>query len=163
MDASAERPAAMVIGIDVTMAVGDGEAIQHRIWPFPIVEIEASVRLCLGPVAVDNCCCGYVWVIWVGTSHGNGLAAEVKVAITWSGMSALCHYDHVAIIAVVYRRLNSWILTWYQPILRQGPRSADQNRRPNTENRHFPPHFAALQMAFAAPQPPYKNTLTQIS
>jgi hypothetical protein len=82
------------------------------------VEIESTVWVFFGAVAVDYGCSHDVGVVGVCTADGNELSSEIKIAVTVAGVGVGFYDNCIEITASVYRFLDSGILSRHVPNLR---------------------------------------------
>jgi hypothetical protein len=84
------------------IAICNGEAIYDRVSILAAVEIEAAT----GVLAVDYCCGDYVIIFRPDASEGYGLAFEINVPVGGASIYAGEKHNDVAIVGVIYCRLN---------------------------------------------------------
>jgi hypothetical protein len=89
-----------------SITIDDYDTIQYGIYIFTAVEMKPPVGIFLCAITIDNCCFNYTGVVWVGAPNCDCLTQKVDVAVAVASVSAWLNNDSVAVVGVVYCRLN---------------------------------------------------------
>jgi hypothetical protein len=68
---------------------------------FPIVKVEAAMRVGLGTVAVNYCCSDYAGELGGDALDGDGFAEEINIAVSGAGVCSGEDVYNVAIGGIV--------------------------------------------------------------
>ncbi len=68
--------------------------------------------LCPRTVAVDYCCCDYVWIVWICTANGDGLALKIDVTVPRPHVRPFSHDNRPSFQCMINGILNSWEVVW---------------------------------------------------